>query len=302
MLYYKVPDTGDPSSINQNFSRLQINLLCCHYWVMDVWTHGNLSFPYWRLYWNSKAGAKISYQGIDYELTPDKIYLIPPYTAYSTHYDPNGKSHTNGDFFIGEPINSYITKNKNIDLNTKLKHFFVHFSLGLPYDAILPQILEFNINSHIKIILDKLKLELDDDYLSYDRSVSMLIYSLILELLNSIPQKKCMVLTTELRIEKIIKHIDNNLASDLSNVKLAKKIHMSTNAFSRLFLNEVGRSPQKYILKRRVERACIFLHYSSDSIDFIAQETGFCDRFYFSRMFKKKMNTSPVAYRHSFKF
>ena len=77
---------------------------------------------------------------------------------------------------------------------------------------------------------------------------------------------------------------------------------MSTNAFSRLFLNEVGRSPQKYILKRRIEKACIILHYSSDSIDSIAHKTGFCDRFYFSRMFKKKMNVSPVAYRHSFKF
>ncbi|HJO92323.1 MAG TPA: AraC family transcriptional regulator [Victivallales bacterium] len=302
MLYYKVPDTGDPSSVNQNFSRLQVNLLCCHYWVMDVWEHNNLSFPYWRLYWNNKAGAKISFQGVEYKLIPEKIYLIPPYTAYSTHYDPDRKAPANSDFLLGESINSYIINNKRADLNGKLKHFFVHFSLGLPYDAILPQILEFNISSHVQLILDKLIPDLNEDYLSYDRYVSMLIYSLILELLNFIPKEKCMVLTTEPRIEKIIKHIDNNLASDLSNVRLAKIIHMSTNAFSRLFLNEVGRSPQKYILKRRIEKACIILHYSSDSIDSIAHKTGFCDRFYFSRMFKKKMNVSPVAYRHSFKF
>jgi AraC-like DNA-binding protein len=300
MFYNKIPKTGDPSPEIQNFSKLQISLLCCHYWIIDVWKHTNLSFPYWRLYWNNIPGAKISFKEKEYELTPDKIILIPPFTSFSTFYDPDNVSKTNGDFFIGTPIKNY-SRNRIIT-DKSLKHLFIHFTLGLPYDSIEPQILSLPVSPYIENIITILKNQLHDDISEFNSKLSMLIYSLISSLLWQIPEEKWLTQTSDTRITKILKYIDNNLTGNLSNKKLASKINMSTNSFLRLFTNEAKVSPQQYILKKKIEKACVILHYSKYSIEEIAQKTGFNDRFYFSRVFKKTINISPAAYRKSFKF
>ncbi|MDD5728097.1 MAG: AraC family transcriptional regulator [Victivallales bacterium] len=72
---------------------------------------------------------------------------------------------------------------------------------------------------------------------------------------------------------------------------------LSVNSFARLFKEQTGISPQSFILRRRIEKACILLHHTSASIDIIAESCGFTNRYYFSRMFRKEINISPAAYR-----
>ena len=52
-----------------------------------------------------------------------------------------------------------------------------------------------------------------------------------------------------------------------------------------------------YIIDMRVRKACEMLKYSDVSVTEIAESTGFCDIFYFSRMFKKAIGVSPTNYR-----
>ena len=301
MLYNKIPKSGDPSSELQNFSRLQINLLCTRYWIMDAWEHADLSFPYWRLYWNSKPDAKILFQNKTYNLTPDELVLIPPYTSYSTHYDPEKRALNQKEYLDGSSINDYLRNHKSSHIEQKLKHLFIHFTLGLPYDSIIPHILTLPVTPHIKELFNKLIPNLKEDCQFFNRSVCICIYSLILEAIGHIHEDKWLTTTIDYRINKVVRHIEKNITFDLSNPELAKKTHMSTNAFSRLFTQEMGISPQKYVLKTRIDKACILLHNSSDSIDIIVSKTGFCDRFYFSRAFKKQIKSSPAFYRKRFK-
>jgi AraC-like DNA-binding protein len=65
----------------------------------------------------------------------------------------------------------------------------------------------------------------------------------------------------------------------------------------RLFRANAGMSPQLYSRIRRIEKACILLHYSDLDIKEIASETGFCDRFHFSRVFKKMRKVGPSEFR-----
>src|ERR1035437_1475794 len=81
MKFFKVPEKGDPSNIPQLFSGLNINLLCCRFWWLKNWESRNMSFPYWRIYWNKSYGGVISFAGKTIELTPNQIILIPPYRS-----------------------------------------------------------------------------------------------------------------------------------------------------------------------------------------------------------------------------
>jgi transcriptional regulator GlxA family with amidase domain len=99
------------------------------------------------------------------------------------------------------------------------------------------------------------------------------------------------------RIGKALELLNRNLSSLQSNETLAENIGMSVNGFIRLFMNEVGTTPQKYSRRKRIEKASILLHFTDKKIDEIANETGFLDRYHFSRAFKEITNYSPAEFR-----
>jgi len=74
-------------------------------------------------------------------------------------------------------------------------------------------------------------------------------------------------------------------------------INISTNGFIRLFTSETDTSPQKYHRNKRIEKACLLLHFSEKNIDEIAIKTGFLDRYHFSREFKKSTSNTPAEFR-----
>ena len=49
--------------------------------------------------------------------------------------------------------------------------------------------------------------------------------------------------------------------------------------------------------ERRIAAATHRLAFTTESIDQIADRLGFANRYHFTRMFTKRMGTSPAAYR-----
>jgi AraC-like DNA-binding protein len=94
-----------------------------------------------------------------------------------------------------------------------------------------------------------------------------------------------------------LRYIDEHLDSDLSNGILASIAEFSEDHFVRLFRKHVGQTPAQYVLERRLAVATERLVFTNDSIDRIASACGFPDRFYFSRMFRRRMGLPPAAYR-----
>jgi transcriptional regulator GlxA family with amidase domain len=72
---------------------------------------------------------------------------------------------------------------------------------------------------------------------------------------------------------------------------------MGENAFIRLFSSQIGKPPQQYYREKRIERACWLLNNSKASIEQIANETGFVDRYHFSKVFKTSTGETPASYR-----
>lgn len=53
----------------------------------------------------------------------------------------------------------------------------------------------------------------------------------------------------------------------------------------------------EYSARRRIGIACSLLHRSNLSMDEVAQQTGFCDRYHFSKVFKQIRGVSPGTFR-----
>ncbi len=91
--------------------------------------------------------------------------------------------------------------------------------------------------------------------------------------------------------------IELHLFSNLSIEELAKLSNLSLSSFKRQFKTEFNDSPNNYIITKRIEKAKELLNITDMPVSGIAYEIGFNDPLYFTRMFKKKVGTSPTRYR-----
>lgn len=293
----KVPDRGDPSDVLQLFPRFNLQVLCCRYWWLKRWEFRELSYPYWRVYHNSREGAVINFDGREYPLSPDKILMIAPNTSYSTRIE---------EFEL--PENGYRLEGGRIDRKQEqssmaeegILHLFIHFNIGVPYDHISPGVFEFPLSEHFQEKLTIIKDHLMVDFATFDFYTLLAIQSLLGDLLSFIPESSWDLMSSDFRILRVLTYIESNLEKDLSNKNLASQTSLATNAFSRLFTEEMGISPQKYVKKKRIDRACELLHHSDYSIEQVAHETGFADRYHFSKIFKNLTMLSPARYRKEF--
>lgn len=296
--YRKVPDKGDPSDVLQIFPGYNVQLLCCRYWWLRNWEFKELSFPYWRIYHNNWQGAFIEYLGREYELTPDKMVMIAPNTPYSTRLYDHEIPET-GYAITGGRVEPGLTEDQLRDEGCIL-HLFIHFNIGMPYDNISPGIFTFELTEHLKQKLILIKRYLNYEHLRFNFHSGLTIQSLISDLLAELPEKSWDLITGDHRILKVLNYVEKNTGKELNNIVLAQVTGMATNAFTRLFTREVGMPPQTYVKKKRIDKACISLHHSGLSIDEVAAQTGFADRYHFSRIFKQVSGVSPARYKKEF--
>jgi len=98
-------------------------------------------------------------------------------------------------------------------------------------------------------------------------------------------------------IESAIARIQNEFARDLNMKLLARELGVSYSWFRHTFTAHTGLSPHQYLLELRLVRARSLLTETELSIKEIAMQTGFEDEFYFSRLFRQKLNLSPSQCR-----
>jgi AraC-like DNA-binding protein len=64
-----------------------------------------------------------------------------------------------------------------------------------------------------------------------------------------------------------------------------------------VFNRELGLSPWEYLNRYRIYQAKALLRRTNNSISTVAQQVGFQDRGYFSRVFRKLTGVGPQAFR-----
>lgn len=289
--------TGDPSEIIQSFPKFNLQVHCCRYWWIKNWEHKNLSFPYWRIYNNVQQGAFMEYNRQVFEMQPNTLYLIAPNTNYSSRLYDNSIPDEGYNLTGGRILGTTRKENRTLVKEGAIEHLFIHFTLGYPYDNVLPGIYTFRMDKHLECKIKSLRKYLTKNVAQFDFNIFLTIQSLICELLFNMGEEVWKYPVRDVRIAKVISHIENNINEDFSNETLAGIAHMATNAFARLFKEYTGDTIQIFIRKKRINAACLLLLHADLSIDDIAEKTGFANRYHFTRIFGRITGHSPARYK-----
>ena len=296
--FQEIPPEGDPSSRIQEFQEVLPRLLCCRYWWMAEWKSQQMAFPFWRLYWNRSGRAKVVYNKTIY-LEPDKILLIPPNTPFASDIEESTVAPEQPYSLRGSRVDSREME-EEMALNGTVLHLFIHFTLGYPFDTISPDIFQFNLQASQESLITSITDQLMEGQLKFNQTGSLELYALLFSVLSQLPSHVWKNRNLDSRIISGIRHMERYIREvEISNATLATKGGMSVNAYARLFKDQTGFSPRKYLSRMRVEKACNLLHHSELSIEQIAAACGFADRYYFTRVFTQTMLISPGVYRRN---
>lgn len=100
-------------------------------------------------------------------------------------------------------------------------------------------------------------------------------------------------------VGEVKKYIEEHLAEDLSRDTLAGLVYLNPNYLARLFRSKTGYSLVDYITKQKIARVEKLLLTTELSVTQIAQQAGYTNMPYFSKVFKKETGCTPVEYRRN---
>jgi transcriptional regulator GlxA family with amidase domain len=102
-------------------------------------------------------------------------------------------------------------------------------------------------------------------------------------------------------LSAVLEWMERNLEWPLTVGDLATRAHMSPRTFARLFRQETGTTPQRWITGQRILLAQQLLEETDETVDAIAARTGFGTAAVMRHHFRRWRNVTPFAYRHTFR-
>jgi AraC-like DNA-binding protein len=104
-------------------------------------------------------------------------------------------------------------------------------------------------------------------------------------------------LKNQSRIGFVADFIKKNLHQKLSIDAIAKMAYVSKSNFFKMFKQELGLSPNEFIIKERIKKAKELLN-QQNSVSETAFSTGFSDTNYFIRVFKQMEGVTPKIFQN----
>jgi AraC family transcriptional regulator len=114
---------------------------------------------------------------------------------------------------------------------------------------------------------------------------------------GSLPMREIRGGLTHTKLERVIAHIEDNLASKLSLPGIAEIAGISVSHLKTLFRNSTGVPVYEYVLRRRVERAQLLLRNQKFSIAEVAVAAGFAHQSHLARHMHRILGYTPSSLR-----
>ncbi len=247
-------------------SSLTLEIHTIRFIELESWALDGLNDPFWRLYLPNVGKAEL-WTGIGaerktFQLVPGTAFLISPRTTISS---------TNPEFF---------------------SKWYVHFSLGQSGDRASPGVFPVNLTEQMQGVVDRLEGTKNAPF-------PWIAATLVAEALQQLPDEVWTKRQLDSRVERAMEFMHLNLTRKLTAEHVARAAGLSVRNLNHQFQQHVSMSPMRVLLDFRLDKACGLLRHSDDSIDQIAEDCGFPNRYYFSRMLKQHRGVSPAAYRRA---
>jgi YesN/AraC family two-component response regulator len=284
--------------MNTSLQSLKTTLLNIdHVHLNSKWNYDNVISPFSRLYLIKSGHAIVHHHERIFHLKPGYLYLIPSFT-YSrykcTKYIEQVYAHFLEEVGSGLSIYNIKTFQYEVKANALAKQLFNRLLQLNPNRSLLqdnPKVYD-NISS-LKSFDEKNNSQASSDYLETNGILQILLSQFIEE-------KNVIYHPASNKVTEILHYISEHLSETLTVDSLAKRCHINTDYFSRLFKQQTGVRPVKYIQQKRIERAKILLATTNHSMQTIADMIGLPNISYFSRLFLKHTDKAPGAYKKEY--
>ncbi|HRQ89112.1 MAG TPA: AraC family transcriptional regulator [Bacteroidia bacterium] len=258
-----VPD-GSPHEVQGErevmLPGMSLEILATRKIRLQRWNLRQLIDPYWRLYIPVEGHAVIRHEETDTQLTPGQLYLIPPRTAFSSH----------------NPL--------------PFSKWYVHFILGRSDLLSVPGVYSCPVDDLARHYLDSLASAKGEPY-NWESA------ALVVHALGKLPNRAWTDQKLDPRVTRAMDFLQANLAKRINAEDAAKAAGVSVRNLNHLFRSQLRLAPMTVLLSYRLDRACHLLRHTDQSIEQVAENCGFPNRYYFSRMLKQHRGVSPAAYR-----
>lgn len=99
------------------------------------------------------------------------------------------------------------------------------------------------------------------------------------------------------KLSRVIQMMEANIEEPISPSILAKDVGMSTRQLERLFRRYLSRSPKRYYMELRLQRARNLLMQTDMTVINVALACGFASPSHFSKCYRSHYNTTPYRER-----
>ncbi len=103
-------------------------------------------------------------------------------------------------------------------------------------------------------------------------------------------------------VKQLADYIEENYTKDICSGDIEREFALSYDYANRIFKRQKGMSIISYRNRLRIEKAKILLLTTDKTVECIADETGFGDKYYFSKFFKKAVGVSPTHFKRGENF
>ncbi|MFF0450166.1 GlxA family transcriptional regulator [Streptomyces sp. NPDC004609] len=101
-------------------------------------------------------------------------------------------------------------------------------------------------------------------------------------------------------VGEVLGWMERHLDREMTVEQLAARAHMSPRTFARRFQQETGTTPYRWLLRQRVLLSQELLEQTEETIDAIANRSGFGNAAALRHHFLRTLGTTPNAYRRTF--
>lgn len=99
------------------------------------------------------------------------------------------------------------------------------------------------------------------------------------------------------KLSQVIQMMEGNIEDPMSPAELAEDVGMSTRQLERLFRRYLNRSPKRYYMELRLQKARNLLMQTDMSVINVALACGFASPSHFSKCYRSHYNTTPYRER-----